>query len=409
MKFEKDPAVKKRLYFQLRKKAENAIPAINKITERYNKLKVKQKLLEMQQILKGDSQIPSRDKALQEIGSFLKKVDAFNHIYDRLALRMDVKPHQFDQLFKEGPVANDPEWKKTLKEIKWDSSHFHDFLTHFNDAFEPILLAKKALDEDPDSPELQEQLATALIVQEGKLTKLIAKNSPPYNLQNLQRLNEHLNSYKSKLSPEDPNLALLNDNTLLEDTANNFRLLRDLYQTQPHIVTYWRRGFVKEQLIAQVPGLDEAKWNHALKEQGLSTSDVRLVNAFYDQISKEAEPIFKLSREAAETPEKPSLIDKLIAKVKSKWNSFFGVKGLGNQTMTLDKLKKVQQAIDSVAQSLSEEIKNERAQATDSERQSKLREKERELARLKKLTIEKNVLAWLGQVKSLGNEFGLRP
>ncbi|NGX55534.1 MAG: hypothetical protein KR126chlam2_01170 [Chlamydiae bacterium] len=280
-------------------------------------------------------------------------VDRSHFVYDLLEdlhIQMKYEPHTVDRILGDSILLVQMEAKGvTRKEL----SQFGRLYDRYMKEFEPLFLAKGALDDDPDNFQLQETLARTYKKQLPKLNRIAEQ----MKMSQIKKLSDAV-----KAIPEaDPEvLAILpaKQRELIErrqaalkgipDYSAHLKEMEVLVgevQRDVHLGMTGDRNFIQKLLI-RAKFIKDSAWKRTLSLSGVDEKDLRDLNRFHDTLTELVGPIQEVARQVEAEPGNAKARRELKrlgesqARKLGDWMNRFVLWG------GLDKVTQCQQAID---------------------------------------------------------------
>lgn len=410
---------KRNLLTQLKKRAVETIPRLNKITARLSRLANPEKMRRLQNVLQmrrdslrahlGDElkqknasfeelnafvttdegrrnfreifsendvtlyrDLQALDKDLASLQAFEFKTEFLNDFYDDCVhMRMSLRHPRAEAIFSRSRFTSDPAWAAELRKVGLSLQEVGQFVELYNDfekAMEPVYLAAAELADDPENLQSQKELKEVAQVHKGTLSAVNKKMQRWGGVERLQRLTRAMESYKKELE------TVIKNSPSSREAENAQLYLEELNQSPDFAVVALNRNqqmkdiydtlsltltgekhYVSTHLKASNAKFQK-QWNDLIKNMGLKQKDLEQLDHIYDQLNREITTLQKLERQSAAEPENKEIQAKFRKKALEKENQLAHIQFEFEAWGGESKLNQVQQAIHNYKTILQQEL-----------------------------------------------------
>ncbi|NGX53992.1 MAG: hypothetical protein K1000chlam4_00713 [Chlamydiae bacterium] len=305
-KAESDP-IKQRAYrAQLKKMVERSLPKLRKVDERLEKFGGMERLKELESTI-------TDEKSLKEVKKFRQSIlDRSHFIYDLmedLHIQMKGEPGSVDRIIQDKALKAQLDVQGVKKGAL---SKFGRLYDSYLKAFEPLFLAKKALDDDPDNFQLQEALARTYKQQLPKLNSI----SRQMKMSEIEKFSSVIDAEKKSvekslsatglLFPEQ-RVGLEKRQQMLGKIPSYASHLKEMESLigdvvkDVHLGMSGDRNFIQKMLI-KAKFIEDPAWKRTLSLNNVEDKDLKELNRFHDSLTELFGPIQEATRRVEASP-----------------------------------------------------------------------------------------------------------
>jgi len=321
---EQDPQKKQLFRLQLQHRVQEATLVLQKIEKRFEAWGG---LTRLEALQKSSSPLESQFNQLES------RIFFFHQLQEDLGLKAEIDTRIFETRLVKPSFVLDPEWQRLCAEHHVERSDLRrlaDLDHHVREGMASIIIAAKALEQDPDNEKLQEDLEKLVMGEKRNLEKGMAAIGQWEGLSGLKQAQSAFREIlHERLLKETNEIEREGIQKQLEEVAfdpTEVLKLRDkrlnsLYEKMPFMTDSWQPGFVSKRLSrsnlrkTSFWRKEDTEWQKAWKKlvssYGITFGDLDELSRLYDELGRELSPLRAKERELQQKPHSKPLAKEL--------------------------------------------------------------------------------------------------
>lgn len=386
IKTEKDPIKQRDLQAQIKQLADELMPRINNLHKKFNAKGGMERLRSLESMSRDfNAQLPENEKETkfeQEATHFVNRMKEravfLNELYEDLGIFSKFQNGEIGKLLFERLDSNDPAFISVFSTSGWSRADVRALCSWYDTYIEaalPLSQVKRALDNDPENPELQKSFKAVAKKQLPAMKKLSREFGQKFkDFNRVKKLESAIQGYKNFCANEVERLRT----QLKEDMPANQReidnALLNKYQTSEKQLSQvsfsvvsemnqlavdaskmlerplsWDEKYLDVLFDAKSPlqririNKKEPIWDSFLQKSNVSKRDIQDVKKLYSQFQSELLQLAKLERKFGQNPKDIKNNEKFLEEIRQKRGRIVELQI--NLIKVRDKIDKLQQAV----------------------------------------------------------------